>query len=84
MKCFESLGGERLAVRWKEYVKGGGGGALMVEGGWNWVSVVSVLAVETVVVPVCQLATDSNCSDLTYPIYPADMTYVSVAVSQEV
>jgi hypothetical protein len=60
MKCFESLGGERLAVRWKEYVKRG---ALMVEGGWNWVSVVLVLAVETLVVPVCQLATDSNCSD---------------------
>jgi hypothetical protein len=32
MKCFESLGGERLAARWKEYVKRG---ALMVEGGWN-------------------------------------------------
>jgi hypothetical protein len=29
MKFFESLGGERLAVGWKEYVKGGG--ALMVE-----------------------------------------------------
>ena len=55
MKCFESLGGEKLAVRRKEYVKRG---ALMVEGGWNWVSVVSVLAVGTAVVPVCQLATD--------------------------
>jgi hypothetical protein len=60
MKCFESLVGERLAVRWKEYVKRG---ALMVEGAWKWVSVVSVLAVETVVVPVRPLATDSNCSD---------------------
>jgi len=60
MKCFESLGGERLAVRWKEYMKRG---ALMVEGGWNWVGVVWMSAVETVVVPVCQLAADSYCSD---------------------
>jgi len=56
----------------------------VVEGGWAWVCVGSVLAVETVVVPVCQPAADSNCSDRTYPIYPADMSYVSVVVSQEV
>ena len=30
IKCLESLGGERLAVRWKEYVKRG---AVGVDGG---------------------------------------------------
>ena len=62
MKFFDSLGGERLAIGWKEYMKRG---ALMVEGGWNSVGVVFVSAVETVVVvvPVCQLAADSNCLD---------------------
>ena len=50
----------------------------MVEGGWNWMTVVLVLAVETVVVPACYM------QQLTYPIYPADMTYVSVAVAKEV
>jgi len=36
----------------------------MVEGGWNWVGVVLVSVVERwLIVPVCQLAADSNCLD---------------------